>query len=467
MSDKAFEWGSAEFAFQMPDNWPAAIGAIERAETQRRERERSWPVHQKTNYITRTTGRNMRHARDSIGQVGGEASELIKERRRHRKIKPRRRERVRMPLTLNQIVEQEREIFKAKFSNKSKNDEIKQINSDIGDAAKRVEIKEQKLKRDSDNLDLFIDTNNRRATEAIREAERHTRMRQQLVLSMVQLNKTISALVATNCKLDDRLTILIEYKDFCALVHHNMKSMKPVVSIEKQQSDDVCHIPFDSPAAIMKSIEDYEDRNLSLIGHFQQSQEELESIKKSHALTMQIMNRQMDMLKSHLIVIQTTCDRYLERAAELKFFCKMFESTSEGFDDQDKLLTVFSKKITDVYKRLVSSSELDIDELVMLTSIETRVEELLDIEEKIDESRVRDVQKRIDRARRLKEREDAARQIEDQQKQRAARANKRSNQVLEKRRGRKLVQRSKPKDTSQKKDTILVEEEDDEHHFFC
>ena len=35
------------------------------------------------------------------------------------------RERVRMPLTLNQIVEQEREIFKAKFSNKSKNDEIK------------------------------------------------------------------------------------------------------------------------------------------------------------------------------------------------------------------------------------------------------------------------------------------------------------------------------------------------------
>ena len=54
----------------------------------------------------------------------------------------------------------------------------------------------------------------------------------------------------------------------------------------------------------MKSIEDYEDRNLSLIGHFQQSQEELESIKKSHHLTMTIMNRQMDMLKSHVIVIQ-------------------------------------------------------------------------------------------------------------------------------------------------------------------
>ena len=168
---------------------------------------------------------------------GGITSELIKERRRHRKIKPQRRERVRMPLTLNQIVEQEREIFKAKFSNKSKNDEIKQINSDIGDAARRVDVKELKLQKDSDNLDLFIDTNNRRATEAIREAERHTRIRQQLLLKMGRLNKTNSALVATNCKLDDRLSILIEYKDFCALVNHNMKNMRPVASIEKIPDD--------------------------------------------------------------------------------------------------------------------------------------------------------------------------------------------------------------------------------------
>ena len=94
--------------------------------------------------------------------MGGDKGALIKE-RRNRAIKPsRRRERVRMPLSLNQIVEQEREIFKARFANKSKNDEIKQITHDIGDEAKRVEVKEQKLKRDSENFDLFIDTTNRR-----------------------------------------------------------------------------------------------------------------------------------------------------------------------------------------------------------------------------------------------------------------------------------------------------------------
>ena len=65
-----------------------------------------------------------------------------------------------------------------------------------------------------------------------------------------------------------------------------------------------CEIPFEDVYQIEKSIEDYEDRNLSLIGHFQQSQEELEGIKKSHFLTMNVMNRQMQMLKSHLMVIE-------------------------------------------------------------------------------------------------------------------------------------------------------------------
>ena len=51
------------------------------------------------------------------------------------------------------------------------------------------------------------------------------------------------------------------------------------------------------------------------------------------------------------------------------------------------------------------------------------------MEEKMDESRVRDVQKRIDRQRRIREREEAARKIEEQQKKRAQRATERSNQA--------------------------------------
>ena len=38
-------------------------------------------------------------------------------------------------------------------------------------------------------------------------------------------------------------------------------------------------IPFSSPSALLERIFELEDRNLSLIGHFQQSEEEFEEIK--------------------------------------------------------------------------------------------------------------------------------------------------------------------------------------------
>ena len=69
MSDKAFEWGSADFAFQMPDNWPEASSQIDQAESRRRAKERSLPVYQKTNYITRTSGQNIASARNTIKEL--------------------------------------------------------------------------------------------------------------------------------------------------------------------------------------------------------------------------------------------------------------------------------------------------------------------------------------------------------------------------------------------------------------
>ena len=69
MSDKAFDWGSADFAFQMPDNWPEASSQIGKAESLRRAKERSLPVYQKTNYITRTSGKNIVSARNTIKEL--------------------------------------------------------------------------------------------------------------------------------------------------------------------------------------------------------------------------------------------------------------------------------------------------------------------------------------------------------------------------------------------------------------
>ena len=91
-------------------------------------------------------------------------------------------------------------------------------------------------------------------------------------------------------------------------------------------------------------IEDFENRNLSLIGHYQNSEEELDGIRKSHQITVNNYDRQLQLLKDHLTVIQTTLDRFVDRAAELELCCKMF-STFEEASNQDDILTQFDSKI--------------------------------------------------------------------------------------------------------------------------
>ena len=67
-----------------------------------------------------------------------------------------------MPLTLNTVVDQEREIFLVKFANKAKKDEVSQIKADLDTEVRKVEQKELNLQQESENFDLFIDETNRK-----------------------------------------------------------------------------------------------------------------------------------------------------------------------------------------------------------------------------------------------------------------------------------------------------------------
>ena len=67
-----------------------------------------------------------------------------------------------MPLTLNTVVDQEREIFLVKFANKAKKDEVRQIKTDLDTEVRKVEQKELNLQQESENFDLFIDETNKK-----------------------------------------------------------------------------------------------------------------------------------------------------------------------------------------------------------------------------------------------------------------------------------------------------------------
>ena len=88
---------------------------------------------------------------------------------------------------------------------------------------------------------------------------------------------------------------------------------------------------------------------------------------------------------------------------ELEFMCAMFDDCSAEFKDQDLELLEYEKEIEQVYNATIGHENLDmhVDSLTMLTFIETRLEDLIDIEERLPPSRVKDAQKDIDKQHRI------------------------------------------------------------------
>lgn len=68
---------------------------------------------------------------------------------------------------------------------------------------------------------------------------------------------------------------------------------------------------------MLDTISELEDRNLSLIGHFQQSEEEFDEIKQLFKISAHKLDTQIEQLKSHMEVIHSTVDRNDTRAEGL------------------------------------------------------------------------------------------------------------------------------------------------------
>ena len=141
----------------------------------------------------------------------------------------------------------------------------------------------------------------------------------------------------------------------------------------------------------------------------------------------------------------------------------MFAHGDAEFQNQDAQLALFEKEIQSVYNATIGQHNLDmhVDSLTMLTFIETRLEDLIEIEEHLPPSRVKEAQKERDKYHRIQAREQKLIDKDLEQKERSMRARKRVGADVQKRVGRRLVQRSRPLNQQAKKMVNLIENEDD------
>ena len=72
-------------------------------------------------------------------------------------------------------------------------------------------------------------------------------------------------------------------------------------------------MPFDSPADLLETIVELEDRNFSLIGHFEHSEEDFDEIQRVFKQTETKLDSQIEELKSQMELIENTVERLLNR----------------------------------------------------------------------------------------------------------------------------------------------------------
>merc|ERR1712173_12081 len=176
------------------------------------------------------------------------------------------------------------------------------------------------------------------------------------------INAQICAVRSDICRLEDTFALKDEIKQFIFLVHANESNSKnkPLIITSPEwksnwkKIEGTCwDIPFQSGQKLVEKIEELEDRNLSLIGHFQQSEEEFEEKRHLFLRTEQKLDFQINQLKSHMQLIGHAVDRNIARAEELKFFCAMFDHGDDKFQEQEHQLATFEKEIERVYNEML------------------------------------------------------------------------------------------------------------------
>jgi len=434
-------------------DWRGKLEALESAARSRKKKERDLPLEFKPTFMSRQKGNLASLRRDLVDQKSTmkEIRKILVPLKYDHKDKQSYGEKKMKKCSLLSVVANERDLFRTRFGNTTRRDEIEKLKRAATHKAHEVDLAEKQTSKKFREFEQFIQKQSETAAEARRTADKWTRKISLLTGPLQKLMISVTEVRAENTKIEMQLEAAAEIKKFVLLLSHNFieaytrpitmtEFLNPPSHMSKRDLLDPLDVAFE--------FEELEERNLRMIEN-QVGTELEESLEDWKRQTLRAVAT-IKQLKYQHIVMECSLARLEERISDLKFYVDMFSAGNDsktGFCDDEEALLTYKFKIKKVYGSICDGSDIEfhVDELVMLTSIETRFEDLLDTEEQLSPERVRDAQREIERKRRLDAKERKLNLQAQLQKERNARALERSNQSQQKR-GRKLMKRSIPPD---------------------
>ncbi|MBN3288328.1 CCD38 protein, partial [Polyodon spathula] len=149
---------------------------------------------------------------------------------------------------------------------------------------------------------------------------------------------------------------------------------------------------FKDPKEMLNILTELEEQNLSYIQNFQETEEAMEEMRTNVRITKERMNYETEILKHQIVMLKATIVREEEKASELEFKSRIFSYGEVNSQKQDHALNILNKKVDDVYKSCIGDVPAKISTLQMLTSIENRMEELLESLEALPRDKVEAVE---------------------------------------------------------------------------
>ncbi|CAH7168158.1 Cfap100 [Phodopus roborovskii] len=202
---------------------------------------------------------------------------------------------------------------------------------------------------------------------------------------------------------------------------------------------------FTEPQQLLDVFTQLEEQNLSLIQNTQEMEETLDDLNVTLKNTQIRMDREVNMLKQWISTIMMSISKEEESAAELQLKARVFHFGEYKGDQQDMLLESLNHKVLDVYRKCVGTQqEANLGTVQMLTVVEHQLDELLENLERVPQVKIEQAEKAKERERRMRIREEKVRMQKELQEERLQRARARAQAEIKKKRGRRLICRSRP-----------------------
>nr|XP_006078867.1 cilia- and flagella-associated protein 100 isoform X1 [Bubalus bubalis] len=226
---------------------------------------------------------------------------------------------------------------------------------------------------------------------------------------------------------------------------------------------------FTDPQQLLDIFTKLEEQNLSLVQNTQEMEEALEELSFTLKNTQTRMDQEVNQLKQWITTLMMSIAKEEETAAELELKARVFHFGEFKGDQEDKLLESLNCKVLDVYRHCVGGQqESSLGTVQMLATIEHQLDELLENLERVPPARIEQAEKAKEKERRLRLREEKAKLQKQLQEERLLRAQARAQAEVKKKRGRRLVWRSRPPalKTKEQSKHELMDKDREEHLFF-